>query len=240
MLPIAAAWKVTYQRLPADADIKTATELTSIRAAWRTAASTIAWTLERAYNKIGKPVPAWIAEKKNATAPDWLPPDFNGTVPDGMPSMTLPKDQAIQQTIAGNGGLFAPKQAAEIAATEVYINAVTNDAPPEGAYRQVSRDDGWWWWWKGGGRVVVERGAKGGGGWCLAGRKTCSTLSPSSPPLSPPPPPPVHQSRGCAPQPALQRGPGQRHLLHHPGGGRRHQHRHRRFQRARRVRGPDR
>lgn len=142
MLPISAAWKVTYQRLPADADIKTATELASVRAAWRAAASAVAWAVERAYVKAGKPAPAWVAEKKNATAPDWLPPDFNGTVPDGLPNMSLPKDQAIQQTIAGNGGLFAPKQAAEIAATEVYINAVTNDAPPEGAYRQV-RGEGW-------------------------------------------------------------------------------------------------
>jgi hypothetical protein len=141
MLPIAAAWKVTYERLPADADIKTVTEVTSIRAKWRAAASTLAWTLERAYKKAGKPVPAWVTEKKNATAPDWLPSEFNGTVPDGMPNIDLPKDQAIQQTIASNNGLFAPKQAAEIAATEVYINAVTNDAPPAGSYRQVRRGE---------------------------------------------------------------------------------------------------
>lgn len=148
MLPIAAAWKVTYERLPADADIKTVTEVTSIRAKWRAAASTLAWTLERAYKKAGKPVPAWVTEKKNATAPAWLLPEFNGTVPDGMPNIDLPKDQAIQQTIAGNGGLFAPKQAAEIAATEVYINAVTNDAPPAGSYRQV-RERGMEGWFRG-------------------------------------------------------------------------------------------
>jgi hypothetical protein len=221
MFPIKKAYKVTYQRLPADADVKTATELASVRAGWVKAQAAAAETLAKAYAKAGQPVPDWVDAKKNATPPAWLPSDFNGTLPDGV-KLQLPKDQAIQQTISSNNGLFAPKQGLEIAVTEGYIDAVTKDAPPAGAYRQVS-----------GGR------GRGGGCFCFSSLSTLphTQTPPPPPPLPPPSPLTVHQSRGRPPQPALHRRPLQRDLLHHPGQRGRHQHRVRGVQRAGGVRG---
>ena len=138
MMPIHKAFKVTYERLPADADIKTATTLAAVRGMWESTAGMTSELTAAAFAGKGVREPAWLAAKANASASaDWLPatPLANATRPSGAMA-ALPKDQAIQQTFASNSGLFAPLAAAEIVKSSATIDALTRDAPPASVYRQ--------------------------------------------------------------------------------------------------------
>lgn len=136
MIPIRKAFQVTYERLPADADVKTATTLSTVHGMWETTANMNAELTAAAFASAGKTEPAWLASKANATAA-WLPDGsgFNRTRPAGAMA-ALPKDQAIQETFASHSGLFAPLTAAEIVKSSVAIDALTRDAPPASVYRQ--------------------------------------------------------------------------------------------------------
>lgn len=138
MMPIRKAFKVTYERLPADADVKTATTLAAVRGMWESTAGMTSELTAAAFAGKGVGEPAWLAAKANASASvNWLPanPLANATRPSGALA-ALPKDQAIQETFASHSGLFAPLAAAEIVKSSATIDALTRDAPPASVYRQ--------------------------------------------------------------------------------------------------------